>query len=94
MTTGKQMTDHTIYRVPEVLEILRCGRTKFYRLVETGKIETHKLGGSTVVKQESLNRFFATLPAPQRDPRLGGGCSGTSANNSELPRTSIHEKAA
>lgn len=58
-----KMTDHTIYRVPEVLKILRCGRTKFYRMVETGKIEIHKLGGSTVVKQESLNRFMRENPA-------------------------------
>ena len=83
--------DRTIYRVPEVLKILRIGRTKFYRMVATGEIVIHKLGGSTVVKQESLDRVFATLPAPERDPRLGGGGSGTDANNSELARTSIQK---
>lgn len=66
------MTDHTIYRVNEVLKILRIGRTKFYRMVRTGEIAIHKLGGSTVIKQESLDRVFATLPAPNATPDLAG----------------------
>jgi len=89
--TDNKMTDRTIYRVPEVLKILRIGRTKFYRMVQTGEIVIHKLGGSTIVKQESLDRVFATLPTPQRAPRLGGGCGEPDANKSELARTSIQK---
>jgi len=66
------MSDRAIYRVNEVLEILRIGRTKFYRMVQAGEITIHKLGGSTVVKQESLDRVFATLPAPNAPPDLAG----------------------
>lgn len=39
-----------------------CGRSKFYELISTKKIEAVKLGTKTLILVDSVERYFATLP--------------------------------
>lgn len=46
--------------VPEAKTMLAIGQTKFYDLVNKGKIETVKLGRKTCVRVSSLERLAET----------------------------------
>jgi excisionase family DNA binding protein len=43
-----------------------CGRTKIYGLIASGALDARKLGRRTLITDESLRRFLASLP------RMGG----------------------
>lgn len=44
--------------IREMAEILRCGRSKAYQLVRTGKIRKVVIQGSVFVKQSDLEEFI------------------------------------
>ena len=44
--------------IREMAEILRCGRTKSYELVRTGKIKRVVIQGSVFVKQSDLEEYI------------------------------------
>ena len=39
-----------------------CGRTKLYGLIANGQLDARKLGRRTLITDESLRRFLASLP--------------------------------
>lgn len=57
------MSEKLAYRPREVQESLGIRNTKFWQLVKEGKLETRKLGGTTIVPAESLRRFVESLPS-------------------------------
>jgi excisionase family DNA binding protein len=50
-----------LYTVPEALTLLSLGRTKFYEEVHRGRISIVKAGGKTLVPDDSLHGYVATL---------------------------------
>lgn len=54
------MTD--FYKVSEVLEKYRIGRTTFYREVSEGRIPLRKLGRATRVARADIERWADSLP--------------------------------
>jgi excisionase family DNA binding protein len=48
--------------IDEARQKINCSRTKFYELLGSHAIEARKLGRRTVVPDESLRRFVASLP--------------------------------
>lgn len=44
--------------IREMAEILRCGRTKSYQLVRTGKIKKVVIQGSIFVKQSDVEEYI------------------------------------
>jgi len=56
-----------LLRVAEARAQLGIGNTKFYALVKEGLIEVVKIGTSTRVKTESIDRFIASLPSNTND---------------------------
>lgn len=51
---------------------LDCGHTKLYQLIADGKLKAVKLGGSTMITQESIDRLLASLPVVEiRKPKAG-----------------------
>jgi predicted DNA-binding transcriptional regulator AlpA len=51
-----------ILSVIQALEKLGIGRTKFYALLNSGHIKALKLCRRTVVTQQEIERFIASLP--------------------------------
>jgi excisionase family DNA binding protein len=47
--------------ISEVLARLACGKTTFYEYVKTGRLPIVKLGASTRVSEEVLDRFIESL---------------------------------
>jgi excisionase family DNA binding protein len=47
--------------MPEAWETLGIGRTTLYELIADGKIKTVKIGRRTLIPDEELQRFVATL---------------------------------
>ena len=44
--------------IREMAEILKCGRTKAYQLVRTGKVKKVVIQGSIFVKQSDVDKFI------------------------------------
>ncbi|MGF7159908.1 excisionase family DNA binding protein [Rhodoligotrophos appendicifer] len=53
--------DRRLYKVKECLYLLNISNTKFYTLVKEKLLKTIKLGRSTYVDVEELQRFLKTL---------------------------------
>lgn len=51
-----------LLRINEVLDRLACGRTTFYEFVQAGRIPLVKIGTSSRVAEDSLDRFIESLP--------------------------------
>ena len=45
----------------EACEVLRCGRTKLYKLLGTGELRAVRLGRNTLILREDLERFVRQL---------------------------------
>ncbi|MGD9812086.1 MAG: helix-turn-helix transcriptional regulator [Sphingobium sp.] len=54
---SSHFTQQLTVRVPEALQMLGIGRTKFYALLGEGEIEAIKIGKATLVVVESLYAF-------------------------------------
>ena len=50
-----------LYRVPEVAEILGCGRTTVYALIKSGQLPSVRLAGCRRVASSDLEEFIAAL---------------------------------
>jgi excisionase family DNA binding protein len=48
--------------VKEVCELLRLGRTTFYKLLKSGKMPAHKCGRRTIVLPSELEQALKSLP--------------------------------
>jgi excisionase family DNA binding protein len=57
------ITDHAplLYKVPEVLEMLRMSRTQFYAQVNAGRLRIVKQGGSTRITADDLAAYVRLL---------------------------------
>ncbi len=55
--TGKTVFTSTLLTVPEAARYLGVGRKKIYQLIEYGEVKAVKLGRSTQIEKESLDRF-------------------------------------
>ncbi len=51
-----------LLRITEAIQRLSCGKTRFYEYVNEGQIELVKLGASSRISEEALERFMANLP--------------------------------
>lgn len=45
--------------IPEALQVLRIGRSSFYKLTSKGKIRTLRLGGRTLVPEREIDRLIS-----------------------------------
>lgn len=54
-------------RIPEACRMIGIGRSKMYELIQEGRIETVKLGTSTLVVVESLVTLVAGIRQEQRN---------------------------
>lgn len=50
---------YRFYRISEVCERLRIGRTKVYQLINSGELNTAKFGRCTCVTGDSLEELIA-----------------------------------
>jgi hypothetical protein len=55
-----------LIRFKEGLNLAKCGTTKMYELINSGKVIAYKDGGRTLLDADSINRYHASLP------RVGG----------------------
>lgn len=57
------VTEHAplLYKVPEVLTMLRMSRTQFYAQVNAGRLRIVKQGGSTRVTADDLAAYVRLL---------------------------------
>ena len=58
-------THRQFVTVPEALQILRVGRTRFYELLNAGELSAVRLGRRTLVRADEIDRFIHTLEAYQ-----------------------------
>lgn len=65
------VTEHAplLYKVPEVLEMLRMSRTQFYAQVNAGRLHIVKQGGSTRVTADDLAAYVQLLKDEAEDTR-------------------------
>ena len=59
---SKQAKPRRLLRISDAIERLSCGKTTFYSYVNEGHIELVKLGTSSRVPEDALERFIANLP--------------------------------
>jgi excisionase family DNA binding protein len=57
-------------RIPEACRMIGIGRSKMYELIQEGRVETVKLGTSTLVVVESLASLIAGIRQEQRNGRV------------------------
>lgn len=50
-----------LLRIPEAMARLACGKTTFYEYVKQGRLPIVKLGASTRISEEALDRFIESL---------------------------------
>lgn len=50
------------YSIPELLEMIRLGRTRTYELINSGALPARKVGRRTLVLHEDLQAFLRNLP--------------------------------
>ena len=51
------------HSINKSLELLGIGRTKFYQELNAGRIKAIKVGTRTLIPQESIDSWLASLPA-------------------------------
>ncbi len=56
-------------RIPDACRMIGIGRSKMYELIQEGRIETLKLGTSTLVVVESLTALIAGIRQEQLNDR-------------------------
>lgn len=56
-------------RIPDACRMIGIGRSKMYELIQEGRVETVKLGTSTLVVVESLTTLIAEIRYDQRNGR-------------------------
>lgn len=54
--------DKPLYTVPETLNLIRIGLTKFYEEVNAGRIPVVKAGHRTFVPAKSISTWIESLP--------------------------------
>ena len=60
--SGKKVTlTSPLLTVAEAAKVLGVSRSKIYQLIEWGELKAVKLGRSTQVEKESLDRFIAEV---------------------------------
>jgi excisionase family DNA binding protein len=47
----------------EACEALRCGKTKLFDLLKSGRLKAVRLGTKTLIPTSEIERFIAELPA-------------------------------
>ncbi len=57
---GKVYVTSALLTVSEAAQYLGVSRSKIYRLIEWGEVKAVKLGRSTQVEKESLDKFLAS----------------------------------
>ena len=50
----------TVYTIPDVMDILKTGKTTTYYLIRSGELESFRIGRSIRVTDEALNKYIAT----------------------------------
>lgn len=50
-----------VLTVNEAAEIIRCGRLKIIRLIETGELEAQRVGGEWRIRTESVEKIVGSL---------------------------------
>lgn len=58
----KQTPHAAMHPIDRACAISGCGRTKLYQLIAQGLLDARKLGRRTLITDESLRRFLASLP--------------------------------
>jgi len=53
-------TSTRLLTIPEALQVLRIGRSSFYKLAAKGEIRTLRLGGRTLVPEREIDRLIAS----------------------------------
>lgn len=66
--------DHELSRplahaIPDAARAIGIGRSAVYELIADGRLDARKLGGRTVITDESLRELIAS--APKADIRMG-----------------------
>jgi hypothetical protein len=51
------------YRPAQAKQIIGCGTTKLYQLINSGDLEAVKLGGMTIITQAAIDKLIANAPA-------------------------------
>lgn len=54
-------------RIPDACRMIGIGRSKMYELIQEGRIETVKLGTTTLVVVESITALIAGIRQKQRN---------------------------
>lgn len=60
-----------LYKIEEAAEYLRCGRSTVYLLMDTGAIDSFKIGRLRRIPRSELERYVAT--------QMGGRTDGSAA---------------
>lgn len=50
-----------LLRVPEVADILGCGRTTIYGLIKSGRLQSVRVGGCRRISQNDLEAYIERL---------------------------------
>ena len=48
-----------VYKIPDVMDILKIGKTAAYKLIRSGELESFRIGRSIRVTEEALNSYIA-----------------------------------
>ncbi len=48
-----------VYKIPDVMDILKIGKTATYKLIRSGELESFRIGRSIRVTEEALNSYIA-----------------------------------
>lgn len=57
-----QTIPHLAYSIPELLAVIRLGRTRVYELINSGALPARRVGRRTLVLHEDLQVFLRSLP--------------------------------
>ena len=69
------LEDAGLLTVDKAAEGLECSRSKIYRLVKEGKLETRKLGGTVLVTAESMDRLLRLTVSGKAGPPPRGAAA-------------------
>ena len=63
LLTEGQLRTAQLYTINEVSDMLRIGRTKIYEMINSGELQSLKIGTARRICQAELDRYFKSIVA-------------------------------
>jgi excisionase family DNA binding protein len=66
MTQSENLdTPPIAYSIEQAAKLINCGRTSIYAFIKSRDLQARKIGRRTIILDDDLRRWLASLPARQ-----------------------------